>query len=249
MLNLYKKELQYYLNNPIGYIIIGLFAVFANFLFIKDIFVIGSASMRPFFTVIPWLLLIFIPALTMRIISEERRANTVEVLLTLPISETQVVLSKFFALCTLMVISLVLTMGIPISLFFLTKLYFPEIFAGYFGSLLLAAGFIGISMLFSSLTKNQVVAFLTSIITLFILLVLGTDFMGGILPRMILDFLTYFTPQYHFQNFVKGVFDKERLLFLIFYCRRFLLYDMMPLSVRHIHFLRQQKKFLRMLTM
>ena len=95
MKNLYKKELNYYLNNPIGYIVVVLFAVFANFLFVKDIFVIGSASMRPFFSILPWLFLVFIPALSMRTLSEEKRVNSIEILLTLPVSETQVVLAKF----------------------------------------------------------------------------------------------------------------------------------------------------------
>src|SRR3989344_9699856 len=92
--NLYKKELNYYLNNPIGYIVVVLFAVFANFLFVKDIFVIGSVSLRPFFSFLPWLFLVFVPALTMRVLSEEKRINTIEVLLTLPISELQIVLAK-----------------------------------------------------------------------------------------------------------------------------------------------------------
>lgn len=232
MLTLYKKELQYYLNNPIGYIIVILFAVFANFLFMKDIFVIGSASMRPFFTLIPWLFLVFIPALTMRIVSEERRTNTIEVLLTLPVSETQVVLSKFFALTTIMGIALVLTMGMPVSLFFLTKLYFPELLVAYIGSFLMASSFIGISMFFSSLTKNQVVAFLSSIIALFLLLVSGTDFLGTVLPRIVLDFLTYFVPQYHFQNFIKGVLDARSFIYLVSLASIFLFLTIVSLEKR-----------------
>jgi ABC-2 type transport system permease protein len=232
MLNLYKKELQYYLNSPIGYIIVILFVVFANFLFMKDIFVVGSASMRPFFTLIPWLFLVFIPALTMRIISEERRTNTIEVLLTLPVSETQVVLSKFFALATIMGVALVLTMGMPVSLFFLTKLYFPEVFIAYLGSFLMSSSFIAISMFFSSLTKNQVVAFLASIIALFFLLVSGTDFLGTVLPRVILDFLTYFVPQYHFQNFVKGVFDMRSVMYFVSLISIFLFLTIVNLEKR-----------------
>lgn len=215
MFTLYKKELKYYLNNPIGYIIVILFAVFSNFLFVKDIFVVGSASMRPFFNLLPWLFLIFVPALTMRIISEERKNNTIEVILTLPVSETQIVLSKFFALSTLIGIALLLTMGLSISLFFLTKFYIPEIIISYIGSLLLAGVFIGITMFFSSQTKNQVVAFLASVITLFALLVLGTDFMATIFPKTILDFLNYFTPQYHLANFVKGVVDMRSIIYFV----------------------------------
>lgn len=212
---LYKKELKYYLNNPIGYIIAVLFAVFANFLFVKDIFVVGSASMRSFFSLLPWLFLIFVPALTMRIVSEERKNNTIEVLLTLPVSEIQIVLSKFFALCTLIGLALLLTMGLPISLLFLTKLYIPEIVVSYFGSLLLAGACISVTMFFSSQTKNQVVAFLASVIALFILLVLGTDFMATIFPKTVLDFLNYFTPQYHLANFIKGVVDMRSVMYFV----------------------------------
>src|SRR3989339_11100 len=123
MLTLYKKELNYYLNNPIGYIITILFALFANFIFIKDIFIISSASLKPFFSILPWLLLIYIPALTMRALSEEKKTNTLELLLTLPISESQIVLSKFFALLTLTILGFFLTFFLPISLSFLTKIY------------------------------------------------------------------------------------------------------------------------------
>ena len=114
MFKLFKKELDYYLNNPIGYVVLILFVVFANFLYIKDIFVVGSASLRPFFGVLPWLLMIFIPALAMRSVAEEKRSNTIEVLLTLPISETQIVIAKFMALMILMGIGLLLTIGLTV---------------------------------------------------------------------------------------------------------------------------------------
>lgn len=214
-MNLYKKELRYYLNNPIGYIIVILFAAFANFLFVKDIFVVGSASMRPFFTLLPWIFLVFVPALTMRILSEEKRTNTIEVLLTLPVSESQIVLAKFFTLCTIMGITIALTMGLPISLFLLTKLYIPEIIVAYIGSLLLASVYIGVTMFFSSQTKNQVVAFLASTVSLFVLLVLGTDFMASVLPKTLLDFLNYFTPQYHLANFIKGIIDMRSVIYFV----------------------------------
>lgn len=215
MFTLYKKELKYYLNNPIGYIITILIAVFANFLFVKDIFVVSSASMRPFFALIPWILLVFVPAIAMRTIAEERKTNTIETLLTLPVSETQIVISKFLTLCTMTGIALVLTMGLPVSLSIFSKLYIPEIIVGYLGSLLLASSFIGITLFFSSQTKNQVVAFLASIITLFLLLVLGTDFMVTILPKTALDVLTYFTPQYHLNNFIKGVVDLRSVFYFL----------------------------------
>lgn len=212
---LYKKELNYYLNNPIGYIVVILFAVFANFLFVKDLFLVGSASMRSFFAILPWLLMIFIPALSMRILSEEKRTNTIEVLLTLPISETQIVLAKFLALVTLVCLAFILTVALPISLGFLTKMYLPEILIGYLGSILLAASFISLSMFFSNQTANQVVAYLVAVLTIFTFLLLSTDFTASILPKIIQDFLSYFSPSYHLQNFIKGVVDLRSLFYFL----------------------------------
>lgn len=215
MKTLYKKELQYYLNNPIGYIVIVLFVVFANFLFVKDVFVVGSVSMRSFFQLLPWLFLIYIPALSMRILSEEKRTNTLEILLTLPLSETQVILAKFLALVTMVGLSLMLTLGLPVSLSFLSGLYLPEIIVGYFGSLLLASFYISLSMFFSSQTKNQVVAFLSSILVLFLFTVISTDVTASVLPRSIQDFLVIFSPMNHLLNFVKGVIEVRSLFYFI----------------------------------
>ncbi|MBI2641549.1 ABC transporter permease subunit [Candidatus Roizmanbacteria bacterium] len=232
MFTLYKKELNYYLNNPIGYIVLALFAVFANFLFVKDIFVTGSASMRPFFGLIPWLFLVFVPALSMRILSEEKRTNTIERLLTLPISESEVVLAKFLSLLSLVAIALFLTFGLPISLSFLTKLYFPEILVGYIGTLFLASHYISLSIFFSSQTKNQVVAYLISAVLLFLLLVLSTDFSASVLPRFAQDFLSYFSPLYHLQNFVKGVIDFRSIIYFVSFTILFLFLTIIDLEKR-----------------
>ncbi len=232
MLNLYKKELNYYLNNPIGYIITVLFVVFANFLFVKDIFVTGSASMRPFFGLLPWLLLIFIPAATMRILAEEKKLNTIEVLLTLPITETQIVLAKFFALITLVLITLLLTSGLPVSLSFLTEIYLPEIIIGYLGIFIFSAALISLSMFLSNQTKNQVVAFLSSVIIIFLLLVLSTDFSATVLPKLIQDYLSYFTPLHHLQNFIKGVVDIRSVFYFISLTACFLFLTVVDLEKR-----------------
>ncbi len=232
MKTLFVKELNYYLNNPIGYIVVILFAVFANFLFVKDIFVTGSASLRPFFGLVPWLFLVFVPALTMRIFSEEKRNNTLEVLLTLPVSETQIVLAKFFSLTVILSIGLLLTSGLPLSLNFLSKLYLPEIIVGYLGLLLMGMSLISLAMFFSAQTKNQVVAFLSAVITSFVLLVIATDFTASVLPKNIQDLLAYFSPIYHLQNFIKGVIDFRSLFYLISLTVSFLFLTIVGLEKR-----------------
>jgi ABC-2 type transport system permease protein len=234
---LYKKELQFYLNNPVGYLVIGLFAVFANFLFVKDIFIYGSASMRPFFDILPWLMMVFIPALTMRALSEEKRTNTLEVLLSLPISETQIVLSKFFALLTLVAIGLALTISLPVSLSFLVsstggKIYLPEIFIGYLGELFVAASFIAISLFFSSQTKNQVIAFLSSLLTLFFLVAFSSEFAASMLPAQVQSGLFYMSPVTQVSGFVKGVIDVRAIYYFLSFTGIWLLLTIIDLEKR-----------------
>ncbi len=232
MKSLYKKELNYYLNNPVGYIILALFAIFVNFLFVKDIFAVGVASMRGFFDIAPWLLMIFIPALAMRIWAEEKRNNTLEVLLTLPVSETKVVIAKFFALLTLATTALVLTFSLPLSLGLLTKIYIPEIIIAYLGLIFFSMMTITLAMIFSLLTKNQVVAFLVSVIVIFITLVLGGDFFAGVLPRLVRDFLSYFSPQYHLVSFEKGLIDFRSLFYFLTATLTFLAINILLLKNR-----------------
>lgn len=227
---LFSKELNYYLKNPVGYIIVILFSVFAVFLFVKDMFVIGLASLQSFFSVIPWLFLVFIPAISMRSLSEEKRLNTIETLLTLPLSETQVVLAKFFALVALSGIALLLTVGLPLSLSYLAKIYIPEVFVAYIGCLLLAATYISISLFFSVQTKNQVVAFLLSAVSLFIVSSLSSDFLASVLPRFVQDAVTTFAPINHYQNFTKGVVDLRSLVYFISATAVFLLLTIISLE-------------------
>jgi len=232
MFKLFKKELNHYLNNPVGYIVLILFVVFANFLYIKDIFVIGSASLRPFFGVLPWLLLIFIPALAMRSFSEEKRSNTIEVLLTLPLSETQIVIAKFMALMALISIGMLLTIGLTVSLSLLSKIYYPEIIVGYLGILFLSMALISLSMFFSSLTENQIAAFLVSVVVIFMLVVMGTDFFATVLPRVIQEGMTIFTPLYHLQNFIKGLIDFRSFFYFISMTVTFLFLTVVNLEKR-----------------
>ena len=212
---LYKKEIQFYFNNPIGYIVIVLFAATINFLYIKDIFIMGIASMKQFFSFIPWILLFFIPALSMRIFSEEKRTNTMEVLLTLPITETQIVVSKFLALLSLIVIGLSLTIALPFHLSTSTKIYIPEILVGYFGIILFSSFFLAISLFYSLKTKNQIVSFLLSLITLFMLLGISSDLFSGTIPKFMQDILIFFSPLFHLQNFIKGILDLRSILFFL----------------------------------
>jgi ABC-2 type transport system permease protein len=212
---LLKKELAFYFNNPIGYITAILFAVFSNFLFMKDLFLRGDTSMRSFFEIAPWLLLIFIPALGMRVFAEEKRINTIETLITLPVYEATIVLAKFIALLIFAAITLLLTISIPFSLALLGKVVVSEIIVSYIGVILYSMGLIAISIYFSSTTKNQILAFLFSIIVGFLLMVVGSDFLSSVLPNLIQEWLSFLSPIYHYENFLKGVLDLRSVGYFI----------------------------------
>ncbi len=234
---LYKKELQFYLNSPVGYIVIVLFAILSNFWFVKDMFVWNSASLRPFFDTLPWFMMIFIPALTMRSLSEEKRTNTLEILLSLPVSETQIVLSKFLALLTLVGIGLFLTVSLPFSLHFLTqtaqsKVHIPEFLTGYLGELFVAAAFISLSLFFSSQTRNQVVAFLASVLTLFFLMILSSDLLANFIPRAFLDVTYLLTPATQLSSFVKGIIDLRNIYYFVSFTGLFLLLTIIRIERR-----------------
>lgn len=232
MMSLYKKEISTYLKNPVGYIVIALFGFFANFFFVKDIFILGSASMRPFFEIVPWLFMIFIPAITMRSIAEEKRSNTIETLLTLPVSETQIVISKFLALISIIGIGLVLTLGLPVSLLFISNIYLPEVIVGYVGVLLLACLYVSISLFFSSITGNQIVALLASALVLFFLQVLATDIVAASLPKFVNDVVGYLSPVLQIQNFFKGVIDLRSTTYFVSFAALFIVLTIIDLEKR-----------------
>jgi len=234
---LFKKEFSFYFNNPLGYIVLVLFGIFANFLYVKDIFVYGSASLRPFYEILPWLFLVFIPAISMRLFAEERRTNTIEVLLSLPISEMQIILAKFLASLAVVAVGLLLTVGLPISMYVLTqqigvRIYLPEVFVGYVGSLLFASSFIAISMFFSVKTKNQIVAFLSSIIALFFLIIFSTDFAASALPRILQETFNYLSPVTQLETFIKGILDARSIMYFLSFSGLFLFLTVVDLEKR-----------------
>jgi len=214
-----KKETNQFFNNPYGFIILTLFGVFANFLFVKDVFVLGVVSMKSFFQLVPWIFMIFVPALAMRTISEEKRLNTLEVLRTLPITETQIVIGKFISLIFASTIGLLLTVGLPISLNAISSsagtLYLPEVTIGYLGVIFYVVMAISVSLFFSGMTSNQVVAFLLSAVTLFLLNMAGSEFLGTVLPKVVQDILLVLSPLNQMMPFTNGVIDIRSMFYFV----------------------------------
>jgi len=159
---LFKKELMHYFNSPIAYIFIAVFLIVGNWLYFNSFFLVGQASMRQYFLLLPWIFLFLCPAVTMRLWAEEKKSGTVEFLMTLPITDWQVVLGKFFGSLIFIFISLLLSFSIPVSLYFIGNLDFGPIIGSYLGALFLSGSYLALGIFISSLTKNQIIAFLLS---------------------------------------------------------------------------------------
>ena len=159
-----RRDFQAYFNSPVAYVVLGVFLLVLGYLFFSTLFLGGFASMRGFFSVAPILFVVFGPAITMRLISEERKTGTIEQLLTLPIRNFEVVLGKFLASLGIVLVGLLFTLPYAFSVSLLTPADTPfdygPVIGGYVGLILLSSAFLSLGLFASSLTKNQIVAFI-----------------------------------------------------------------------------------------
>jgi len=212
---LFKKELMSYFNSPIAYIFIGVFLVVVNWLFFKTFFIIGQSSMRGFFDFLPWMFLFLAPALTMRSWAEEKKSGTIEFLLTLPVTDWQVVLAKFFASLIFLFTSLLLTISVPISIMYLGDMDLGPVIGGYLGALFLGGAYLALGLFISALTKNQIIAFVLGIVACFSVFIIGADFSLMGVPSFLAPILKFIGLGSHFFNISKGVIDSKDI---IYYC-------------------------------
>lgn len=212
---IFKREFASYFNSPIAYIYVTVFIGLSCWLFFKDFFIAGEASLRSFFALIPWLFLFFIPAVTMRLWAEEKKVGTIELLMTFPVSNTQAVLGKYLASLVFVGVSLGMSLVLPIVVALLGDPDPGEIVGGYLGSLLLGAAFLSIGIFLSSLTENQIVAFIISVVAIFILLVLGDDFVVMGVPTWLASVFKVIGLGVHFDSISRGVIDSRDVIYYL----------------------------------
>jgi ABC-2 type transport system permease protein len=210
---LFKKELMSYFNSPIAYIFIGVFLVVGNWLFFKGFFIVGQASLRAYFNFLPWMFLFLAPAITMRLWSEEKRSGTIEFLLTLPVSDWQVVLGKFFGALAFLVISLLLSLTLPITVASLGNLDWGPVIGGYLGAILLGAAYLALGLFISSLTKNQIIAFVLGLVASFVAFIISVDFVLIGVPQFLTPIFKFLGLGGHFYNIAKGVIDTKDIIY------------------------------------
>ena len=210
-----RRELQSFFDSLIAYILLVLFLGISGFftwLFGSDIFLVGQASLRAFFSIAYWTLFFFIPALTMRLLAEEKRSGTIELLLTKAVSDRQVVLGKFLSTVILIAVALAFTLPYIITVASLGNMDAGGVICGYFGLLFMSGVYISIGLFTSSITQNQIVAFLLALFTglffhlLFDLLASSTTGFLGQLFNML-------SMRVHFESISRGIIDSSDLIY------------------------------------
>ena len=215
ILAIYRRELQSSFNTPLAYIVIPVFLLMVGLfsLFLNDIFDAGLATMRTvFFWSAMWLLLL-VPAVTMRLFAEEKRTGSLELLVTLPVTEGQLVLGKYLAALTLILISLALTITYPLTLASLGNLDWGPVMGGYLGLALMAAAYTAIGTAASSFTSNQIVALLIAAVVCVVPYVVG--FFLHQVPAGLLPLVQYVSFDYHFNGLARGVVDTRNIVFYV----------------------------------
>ncbi|MFA7360116.1 MAG: ABC transporter permease [Candidatus Kapaibacterium sp.] len=210
-ITIFKKELKSYFTSPVAYIIMVVFLIITGWFFTSGLFVGGIVTMRSVFDIIPFILLFFIPAISMRTFSEEKKSGTIELLLTKPLSDFDIVLGKFLSTLTLAALTLLPTVVYVISLTFLGPIDIGPIISAYIGLILMAGIYIGVGIFASSMTENQVVAFIISFLIIFILFMLNKILV--FLPSPLVSTLEYISSDYHFGSISRGVIDTKDIIY------------------------------------
>ena len=216
-----KRELVSYFTSPVAYIFLVIFLLLTGFFTFTagQFFERGEASLSAFFGWHPWLYLVLVPAVGMRLWAEERRSGTIELLLTMPITPWEAIAGKFLASWIFIGVALALTFPVVITANVLGSPDNGMIFAGYLGSLFLAGAYLAVTCMTSALTRNQVVAFILSVVACLFLILAGfnpvTDLMVRWASPAFIDTVAAFSVVTHFDGFQKGVIDSRDLLYFL----------------------------------
>jgi len=216
----FKRELKSYFTTPLAYVFLVIFLFFSGYLTFKEgFFEMRQADMRAFFMNLPLLFIFMVPSTAMRLWAEERKAGSIELLFTLPITIMQAVLGKFFAAWLFLAIALALTFPMAITVYYLGDPDVGLIITGYIGSLLMAGGFLAIGCFFSAVSKNQVISFVLSVVACAILVFAGMpttlSYLSTFLPAGLVSAIESMSFQIHFESIQKGVLEFKDISYFV----------------------------------
>ncbi|MFH0926475.1 MAG: ABC transporter permease subunit [bacterium] len=225
---IFKRELRGYFSTPIAPVFLIIFLMLTGLFTFKfsGFYEIGQADLRPFFFWHPWLYLLLVPAISMRLWAEERGSGTIELLLTLPVSLWEAVIGKFLAAWAFIGIGLGLTFSFIITVAYLGNPDGGVILAGFIGSFLMAGAFLALGCCVSTLTKDQVIAFILTIVGAFLFISIGfrpvLDFLSNYFPIWLLEGTAKFSFLTHFESIQRGVLDLKDIIFFLTFIGAFL---------------------------
>ena len=236
---IFRRELKGYFYSPIAYVFGVLMTGVLLFLSVSTSLVQGAqASMQTFFGLLPIVCIVFLPGLTMRLWAEERKMGTLELLMTFPVRLSHLVLGKFGAAVVFLGFLLVMTLGLPMTLGAYGRVDWPPILGAYLASLLFAGSFVAVGMFWSSMTRDQIVAMLLSLVSLLLLYVLGyptlIEALTGWMPAWLVDVLNGISPYKYFESIGRGVLDSRDLVYFACFCGFFLYANALVLQARRL---------------
>lgn len=211
------RELRAYFNSPIAYVFLLVFAGAALFTFfnVGAFFSRGRADLRPLFDAVPVLMVLLVPALTMRLWAEERKQGTMEVLLTLPARDHELVAGKFLASWALLAVGLALTLALPLTVAALGDLDWGPVAGGYVGALLLGAAYLAVGQFVSATTENQILAFILALVICLAFYGVGIEAFAGLFPDRTAAILRAVGTGSRFESVARGVIDLRDLVYYV----------------------------------
>ncbi|MGB3967395.1 MAG: ABC transporter permease [Planctomycetota bacterium] len=233
----FRRELKSYFFSPIAYVF-GILLLSLLLWYTTEAMLQNGAraSGDAFFGALPVVLLLFVPGLTMRLWAEERKLGTLELLMTFPVTIGQLVAGKFLAAVAYLGVVFVLTIGLPLTLAAYGKLDWTPVLASYVASLLFAGAFVAVGMFWSSLTRDQIVAMLLSLVSLFVLYQIGDprniEYASGWMPAALVDVISAASPYRYFLSIARGVLDSRDFVYFGCFCGFFLYANAMVLQSR-----------------
>ncbi len=212
-LQIIRKEMKSYFMSPVAYIVIVIFLIVTGWFFFSTFFLIGRADLRDFFSLLPITLVFFVPAITMRSFSEEFNTGSIEILYTLPVTGLDILLGKYIASLLFVLVMLVPTISYPLFISGLGNLDIGPVLGGYLGAILLAGAYTAVGIFTSSLTRNQIVAFIAATAICFFLYIV--DKVIFLLPSFLTGVVQFLSAAYHFENISQGIIDSRDIIYFL----------------------------------
>lgn len=228
---IFNKEFKDYFISPIAYIVIATFLLVTGWLFFSTFFVYGQVDLRRFFSLLPIILALVVPVITMRLFSEELNVGSYEILLTMPVTFRDIIVGKFLAGVAFVAAILLPTLSYPLFISFLGELDWGVVVGSYLGAILLGAAYTAIGLFASSLTRNQIIACIVGMVICAVLAII--DKMLFFFPQSMLAVVSYLSTVVHFENIARGIVDTRDIVYF---------FSVMFMGLYATHLVMQEKK-------